>query len=118
MISETKLRLAIRAALLREMKTGHSSAQYSAGGPYGEVPRFSASEPLVANPIAAIEKLFSNLSYFPTLRDSLSKAPDSELLLLIKLILGYSPNTPNVFDETAKSMIADMKNSLKASNRK
>jgi len=118
MVSETKLRRAIRAALLREMKAGHSGSPYSAGGAYGEVQRFSAADPLVANPIVAIEKLFSNLGLFPALETTIKTAPAAELLLLIKLVLGYSPSAPNAFDEAAKNMIAEKQTSLKASYRK
>ena len=48
MISETKHRRAIRAALIREMKTGHSSSPYSVGGAYGEKQRIPVDEPLVS----------------------------------------------------------------------
>jgi len=117
MISETKLRRAIRAALLREATLDYGVSRH-AGGPHGEIPRPTKGEPLVANPIAAIEKLFSNLALFPAFSTTIKTASTNELLLLIKLVLGYSPSEPNAFDEAAKNMIAERQTSLKASNRK
>jgi len=118
MISETKLRRAIRAALLREATHDFDVSQHSVGARYGEIQRPTERDPLVANPIAAIEKLFSNLALFPALSTTIKTASANELLLLIKLVLGYSPGEPNAFDEEAKNMIAERQTSLKASNRK
>jgi hypothetical protein len=118
MISETKLRRAIRAALLREATHDYDVSQHSVGGRFGEIPRPSKREPLVANPIAAIEKLFSNLDLFPAFSTTIKTASTNELLLLIKLVLGYSPSETSAFDEEAKNMIAERQTSLKASNRK
>ena len=118
MISETKLRRAIRAALIREMKADHSSSQYSVGGAYGEKQRAPVGEPLVSNPILAIEKVFTNLSLFPTFSTAINAASPAELLLLIKIMFGYSPDAANAFDEEAKVTIAELQRQSKEPYRK